>query len=96
MSAEFQQSHHFTLVPDDTTLIDRARANHPSNVSRWVSIGGQAFEVTPQTRYTHILANGRPYYPFYDPTLPTIDPPDYPNPSAYNDDDCSPALSYRQ
>ena len=74
MSEAFKQSNHFTVVRDDPTdAIARSKSHHPSNIaSRWVLIGGAAFEVTPKTCYTHLLSNGRPYYPYYDPTLPTV------------------------
>ncbi len=90
MSAAFKQSNHLTIVSDDDSIAS-AKRKHPSNTdSKWVVIGGIPYEVTPQTRYTHLLANGRPYYPYYDPTLPTCDPP------SYNPDDCSSGMGYTQ
>jgi hypothetical protein len=80
MSAAFQQSNHFTIVPDDDSSdLSRAKREHPSNppVVRWVKIGDKTFPVTPQTRYDHVLSNGQPYYPYYDHDLIDGSPDDY-------------------
>jgi hypothetical protein len=78
MSAEFQQSHHFTLVPNDPDSFDSARADHPSADPpiRWVAIGTKAYALTPGVRYSHALDNGADYYPYYDTTLHDIAPDD--------------------
>lgn len=39
---------------------------------RWVRVGDSIFGVRPDERYDHLLADGTPYFPYYDDTLTTV------------------------
>ena len=63
--------------PISTGAVRILRPPENAPLVRWVKIGTTVYGVTPRDCYEGILASGKPYYPYYDHDLTTVDPPEY-------------------